>query len=251
MGICYEEGKGVVKDYVMAKQYYQTAASSNHASATNNLGFLLLLEKNFDAALGKFLMARALDSVDAIYNLGTMYEAGLGVTADLGMALKYYHESSEKGYAKSQVKLAHLYCQGTLLEVNYERAFDLFLKAAQQENDEGQNGLGQMFELGLGTKKSLKDAAHWYTKSASKGNPVACYNLGCLLETGEIGEAPNIPKAIKYLRDAERFGHPHAAQKLSELEAREEPVDPATSGLENAEPAHPADLSYSSITVGQ
>ena len=74
----------------------------------------------------------ALSSVDAVYNLGTVYENGLGVTPDMTMALKYYKESSSQGYAKAQVKLAHLYCQGEHVEKNYNFAFELFEKAALQ-----------------------------------------------------------------------------------------------------------------------
>ena len=44
LGICYEEGKGVAKDLGIAKQFYKEAASLKHPKATNNYGWILLLE---------------------------------------------------------------------------------------------------------------------------------------------------------------------------------------------------------------
>jgi TPR repeat protein len=45
LGVCYEEGIGVVKDYVLAKQWYKEAAQQGrHPAATNNLGHIYVLE---------------------------------------------------------------------------------------------------------------------------------------------------------------------------------------------------------------
>lgn len=60
LGIAYEEGLGVVRDYVGAKEMYRKASEGNHPSGTNNLGYVYLLEKNYDMAMKTFLLAAAL-----------------------------------------------------------------------------------------------------------------------------------------------------------------------------------------------
>ena len=60
LGICFEEGLGVVRDYAAAKEWYRKASDSNHPSATNNLGYLQLLEKNYRHAMKTFHLAAAL-----------------------------------------------------------------------------------------------------------------------------------------------------------------------------------------------
>ncbi|KAI8822659.1 uncharacterized protein EV422DRAFT_550393 [Fimicolochytrium jonesii] len=57
LGICYEEGVGVARDVVMAKTLYKLAAAGGHAGATNNLGYLALVEKNFMEAIHQFHLA--------------------------------------------------------------------------------------------------------------------------------------------------------------------------------------------------
>jgi tetratricopeptide (TPR) repeat protein len=60
LGICYEEGLAVPRDYSKAKEYYKKASDANHPSATNNLGFIYLLERNYGEALKTFHIAAAL-----------------------------------------------------------------------------------------------------------------------------------------------------------------------------------------------
>lgn len=106
LGICYEEGAGVCKDFGIAKQHYKEAAALSHANATNNLGYMLLLENQFDEAFRNFHLALALGSCDAAYNLGTLYETGcrhnseLFLAQDYDMAIKYYLMASKQVFAR-------------------------------------------------------------------------------------------------------------------------------------------------------
>jgi hypothetical protein len=84
----------------------------------------------------------------AQYNLGTMYEAGQGVTQDYGEAAKWYRKAADQGAARAQ------------------------------------NNLGTMYEAGLGVRQDYGEAAKWYRKAADKGAARAQYNLGVLYDTG-------------------------------------------------------------------
>ena len=49
------------RDYVQAKNYYREASQNkHHPHACNNLGYILLLEKNYDEAVKMFHLAISL-----------------------------------------------------------------------------------------------------------------------------------------------------------------------------------------------
>jgi TPR repeat protein len=79
LGICYEEvsivlfthfiiyestcinkhikGRGVPRDLIMAAKLYKEASSFGHVSATNNLGYIYLLQGDYDGAASLFRTA--------------------------------------------------------------------------------------------------------------------------------------------------------------------------------------------------
>lgn len=50
------------------------------------------------------------------------------------------------------------------------KAFEYFLKSAQQENPQEQLGLGYMYLNGYGVKKDSNIAFDWLSKAAKQGN---------------------------------------------------------------------------------
>lgn len=53
---------------------------------------------------------------------------------------------------------------------DYDDAFELFMEAAEQGHVTAQYSVGALYEYGLGTKNSFKEAGKWYTVAASQGN---------------------------------------------------------------------------------
>ena len=49
-----------MRDYAVAKEHYKKASEGNHASGMNNLGYLNLLEKNYDEAVRCFYLGASL-----------------------------------------------------------------------------------------------------------------------------------------------------------------------------------------------
>ena len=69
--------------------------------------------------------------------------------------------------------LGLLYHQGTGIEKNQPKAFELFLLSAKQNNKVAQSMLGEMLANGHGVKKDLVQAREWMIKSAEQGCEVA------------------------------------------------------------------------------
>ena len=63
-------------------------------------------------ALRWYRLAGELGHKDAQFNLGLMYETGLGVSLDYKEAVKWYTLSAEQRVSKAQLYLGHLYVVG-------------------------------------------------------------------------------------------------------------------------------------------
>jgi TPR repeat protein len=78
LGLCFQHGKGVRKDYPQALSCFQKAAVEELAVAVCHLGSLYeagdIVRRDRSAAVRHYLLAAGLGSADAMYNLGVYYE---------------------------------------------------------------------------------------------------------------------------------------------------------------------------------
>lgn len=137
------------------------------------------------SALQSFSQRARLGHADAQYNLGLIYEEGMGVAIDLNQALYWYGLAAEKGYVRAQYKL------------------------------------GYLFYFGPQALYTPDTALQWFHRAADQNDPNAIYRLGII--HAQPGESQNIPLALSYLKDAARAGHSGAQQKLGQLLAEEGP----------------------------
>ncbi|XP_043946526.1 DAP3-binding cell death enhancer 1-like [Protopterus annectens] len=152
-GVCYELGRGVVKDMIKAAAYYRCAAEAGHNLAQYRYAKYLLSPKHeklaedvykavtllqqaakaglpeAQAYLGVFYMklpyqndvkavqylqlAARSGDTSSLYHLGLCYENGLGVQQNLQKALKLYYQAASSGCLKAQEALES-YCKKSL-----------------------------------------------------------------------------------------------------------------------------------------
>lgn len=63
-----------------------------------------------------FLKAAKQGIVEAQYEVGKMYDDGLGVPTLSAMAKEWYLQAAEKGYPQAQFRIGRLYCLGRGVE---------------------------------------------------------------------------------------------------------------------------------------
>ena len=102
MGVLYDRGYGVKRDYAKARQWYEKAAAQHYARAEHNLGI--------------------------------MYEAGKGVPRDLEKAAHWFRRGADDGQTASQNNLAVLYMKGEGLPQNTGKAAFWAARAAAGGN---------------------------------------------------------------------------------------------------------------------
>lgn len=104
-------------------------------------------------------------NAEAAYRLGNIYEYGMGMNADYGLAFHYYHIAANKGDLKSQYLLAMQYFRGTGTAGNFSSCLYWLQRAAKGGNDKAAYTLGYFYENGIGVKKSGYWANYWYKKA--------------------------------------------------------------------------------------
>ena len=130
LGLCYQYGTGVSKDITEAIKLYLKAADQGYENAKTRLSELGITpikvdasltagqlndkgveyhnNKNYSAAFQYYLKAIEKGNMYSQYNLGLLFQYGLGVTANSAEAVKWYRKSANQGYEEAKKKLKEL-----------------------------------------------------------------------------------------------------------------------------------------------
>ncbi len=108
---------------------------------------------NAPLAAKEFSAAAEEGHADSQFNLGLMYEKGIGVSKDEKEAVVWYLKAALQGNAYAQYNLAVLYENGRGIDVNFAQAHQWYRKAAVQGDGLAVGNLGMLYLRGQGVKK--------------------------------------------------------------------------------------------------
>ncbi len=148
LGLCYDNGWGVVENKPEAVRWYREAAEQGISNAQ--------------------------------YNLGWCYSHGEGVVEDKTEAVKWYRKAAEQGHANAQHNLGLYYDFGWGVVKDKNEAVIWYRKAAEQGIANAQYNLGVCYEYGSGVVKNKPEAVSWYRKAAEQGDEDAKKRLRLL-----------------------------------------------------------------------
>jgi TPR repeat protein len=141
LGMMYEGGQGIPKDFKEAVRLYRLAA---------------------DQGLTK-----------AQYNLGLMYAHGKGIDKDSVEAIKWFQLAAEDNLIEAQTILGVMYEKGEGVTENHKEAIKWYQLAAEKGDADAQYKLGLMYSNGEGVLQDNKEAAKWFQLAVEKGNILA------------------------------------------------------------------------------
>lgn len=205
LGIRYQFGNGVVKNFGEAVTWYRKAADMGDRMAQGNLAYMYRtgrgVPRKYETAAQWYRKAADQGSLRSQRNLGILHQYGRGVPQDDAEAVRWYRKAADGGDAKAQANLAFMYTTGRGVEKSDKQAAALYRKAALQGSARGQRGLGALYEHGRGVEKDEDLAAEWYLKAAIQGDAKAQANLGALYKSGR-GVSKDYEKAASWYRKA-------------------------------------------------
>lgn len=111
-------------------------------------------------------------------------------------------EGQDLASSSGQVYLGELYLKGEMLRKNEHKAFELFQKAANKNDEKGMLKLAQCFQNGWGVEKNISTAITYYEKCANLGNNDAMITLSDMYLQGN-GIPANMSEALYW---EERLG---------------------------------------------
>lgn len=115
LGSLYRDGEGVLQDYSRALRLFESAHFQGEVLATHGLATLYLngwgVEKNEERALDKFIevaKSQCLIMAGLCYNVGTMYEIGMGTERNNVFAYAWYNIGASLGDQDSLVQRGNI-----------------------------------------------------------------------------------------------------------------------------------------------
>lgn len=125
--------------------------------------------------------------------------------------------AAEEGDIRAQSQMGDVYLFGEYdLNVDYEKAFNWYKKAADQNDAKSQYNLAIMYLNGYGVKKDLSKSVEYYRKSALQGDADSQLQLGIRYLNGE-GVERNIETAKEWFQKAKLSGNQEADIYLEKM----------------------------------
>ena len=160
----------------------------------------------------------------ALAYLGDMYYYGDGVKQDYDKAMELYLKAAEEGDSYAQSAIGNMYDFGEGVEQDYLKAYEWYSKSAEQDNYLAQYYIGTLYFDGSGLEQDYDKAFEWFLKSAEQGYEYAQLMVGGCYEYGTGVEQDYSAAAEWYLKAAEQ-GNAEAQNDLGVLYAEGHGVD--------------------------
>jgi TPR repeat protein len=160
------------------------AQDDNAAYAEHALGMMFLQGKDIDPdpnqAFGWFEKAAEQNYLPSIYEMAVMYRDGIGRPADKKKALALFRKAAQKNHAESKDAYTRMLISDKIYKQDPAGAYKWLLAAAKSGDTDAQFVIGDMYQNGLGVKRSIGKARQWYRMAANNGHQRARLRLdGC------------------------------------------------------------------------
>lgn len=213
LGLFYEKGLGGEQDVKKAMSWYKKAAIKDNAFAEYSIGYLYFngegVEQNYEYSFNWYKKSAENGFAAAQHALAYLYKIGEGCTESIFKAYYWLEEAAENDFEDSFYVLGQSYFEGVYVDLNYKKAYKYLSKAASKGNENALESLGDMYYFGFYVDEDKNKAFKLYKESIEKGNTDLYYKLGKIYEDEE-----KYKTAIKYYKKGHENNDTRATQKL-------------------------------------
>ncbi|MGE0502158.1 MAG: peptidoglycan-binding protein [Rhizobiaceae bacterium] len=193
-------------------------APSNEAVAAIQTPPAATFEEPAPVDAGPVALREAADAGDAkaMFEIGSRYAEGRGVTSDMAAAAKWYERSAGHGFAPAQYRIGNFYEKGIGAPRDIAKAKTWYQLSAEQGNASAMHNLAVLFAMGADGNSDNESASRWFIRAAELGVKDSQFNLGILAAKG-VGMEQNLEESYKWFALVAKTGDKDAAAKRDEV----------------------------------
>ncbi len=191
LAFMYQRGESVEIDIAKAFELYEKAIVEKQPYALFNLAIMYqhgneVVQKDEEKAHKLFLDSAIAGVHLGQYQVGLLFEKGIGCIQNYSEAAFWYEEAAKRGHGEAFNNLGVLYKEGLGVEQNYHRAHVCFSRACEKDISTAYYNLGQLYDGGLGVEIDHEKALELCRKAAFGGHQKAKNIIKKLQESGKI-----------------------------------------------------------------
>jgi len=162
--------------------------------------------------------------VKAQMDLANCYRKGIGIEKNYEKAFQWWQKASEQENQDAEFRVAICFLQGEGVTRDEKAAFIRFLSLAKKDHIKAQFAVGNAYWDGLGVEKDELKAIEWYKKSAEKNFAEAQIRLGKAYQKG-IGVSKSYSEAAKWFKKSADQGSAYGQFLIGNCYANGEGVE--------------------------
>ena len=218
LGVSYYQGEGVVKDLQEAKRLFEKSSAQGYDKAQLFIGIILEdTNASCDEIVAAYKKAAEMGCTEAQDYLGNWYEEGEnGLPVDYQEAYRWYQKAAEQGDSYAQYDIGWLFDNGLGVKENKREAVKWFKRAASKNNVSAIYRLGLCYYFANGVGMDRREALKLFRKAAKDNHAGAICKIGDYYYEGCLVEE-NKEEALKYYEKAAELGSSLAKERLDEI----------------------------------
>ena len=148
--------------------------------------------------------------------LGIFYQEGFGTDMNLQKAFEWYLKSAEQKYISAIYNIGNMFYYGEGVEQDFHKAIECYSIGANENDPDCQFELGLCIFNGICLDKNFNVAFKLFKSAAEQGHELATYYLWKCYING-YGVTKNEKTAVSYLKKAIKFHNPEAYYIMARL----------------------------------
>ena len=181
-----------------------------------------IYEEDMEKAVELFEKAARGKDIPAAVALAAYYydeECDENVAKDwLEKAFEWWLKSAEQGHIEAQHWVVTCYKSGIGVYQDEKEMVKWLQKLVDQGDSNGLLQMGYCYACGAGVPMDEAKAIKWWRKAAKQGQPSAEFSLGEAYITGYGGVKENKENAIKWIKSSAEHGHKSAQEVYGKIE---------------------------------
>jgi uncharacterized caspase-like protein/TPR repeat protein len=192
------------------------ARRPNDARLQFQLGRVLDIANMHDWAAAFYERSGAQNYTAALVNHGYMFRTGRGRPVDFQKARELYRRAADLGNLRARTNIGSLYINGEGVEKSYAEGILWYRLAGSSGWANAITALGDAYRRGFGVRENPSEAVRLYMMAAENGQADAMVNIGRAYANG-WGVARDLGQAVSWYEKADDLGNQYAPFYLGQI----------------------------------